>query len=137
MSDKHEDPLFDFEKLDVYQLSLAWLDEFFTLCRTLPRESRYAVGDQLIRAGLSISNNLAEGVGKSSVKERARYYGTAINSARECISILIVLRRQACLSDAAYHALRGTGRRITAMIYALQQSLDRQYPATSLLARRS
>ena len=125
--------LFDFEQLEVYQLALELLDRVFTVCRGLPRDVRYSLGDQLIRACLSISNNLAEGAGKRSLKEKGRYYRTAIDSARECISMFNVLQRQECLTKESYDELRGRGRQITAMLHGLIESLDR--PARTLVHR--
>ena len=121
----HDERFFDFEKLEVYQLALDFLDRLLRVTRVLPRELRYAVGDQLIRAALSISNNLAEGAGKRSPKEKARYYGTAIDSARECISMLNVLVRQESLDGPLYEELRAMGRRVTGMLYGLLSAVDR------------
>ena len=117
---------FDFERLEVYQLALEFLDRLIHLCRHLPTELRYPLSDQLIRAGLSISNNLAEGTGKRSCKEKARYYATAIDSARECISMLNVLFRQTPSADnhVYYLETRSMGRRITSMLHKLISSLD-------------
>jgi len=61
---------FDFEKLNVYQKSLDFIDEIFKVYKQLPREFRYSLGNNLIRAGLSITNNLAEGNGKRSKKRK-------------------------------------------------------------------
>ena len=75
MTDERQgDQQFDFEKLAVYQLALDLLDEMFLKCRGFPADVRYSLGDQLIRAALSISNNIAEGSGKRSPKEKAHYY---------------------------------------------------------------
>jgi four helix bundle protein len=115
----------DFEKLDFYQLALEFLDELFRLCKTLPRDVRFALGNQLLRAGLSISNVLAEGAGKRSKKLKFQYYSTSIDSARECISMLNVLKRQQCIEDLKYHELRASGRRITGMLHGLMAALDR------------
>ena len=123
MSDGRPDELFDFEKLHVYQLALEFLDGVFDVCRRLPKDMRYSVGDQFIRAGLSISNNLAEGTGKRSKKEKARYYGTALDSARECISMLNVLSRQRCLDQKEYQERRIMGRRLTGMLRGLIDAL--------------
>ncbi len=125
MSQVNGDELFDFEKLQVYQLALEFLDGVFDVCRALPREMRFPLADQLIRAALSISNNIAEGTGKRSKKEKARYYSISSDSARECISMLNVLRRQRLLQEPNYQSLRGAGRRITGMLYGLSQSIDR------------
>ena len=59
---------FDFEKLNVYQKSLDFIDKIFQIMKTLPKEYHYSLGDNLLRAGLSIANNLAEGNGKKSKK---------------------------------------------------------------------
>ncbi len=123
MSDESADEQFDFEKLTVYQLALDLLDRIFEICRGLPADVRYSLGDQLIRAGLSISNNLAEGSGKRSKKEKARYYGTSLDSARECISMFNVLKRQQLIQANTYMELRQRGRRITGMLRGLIDSL--------------
>ena len=125
MNPRNEDDAFDFEKLHVYQLALEFFDQLCSVCRKLSAEFRYPISDQLIRAALSISNNLAEGSGKRSKKERARYYSTSINSARECISMLNVLVRQRQLDEAEYSDLRIKGRRITGMLNGLIASVDR------------
>lgn len=60
---------FDFEKLKVYQKSLEFIHEIFAIYKKLPREFKYTVGDNLVRAAVSISNNLAEGSGKKFKKK--------------------------------------------------------------------
>ena len=121
--DQKADEQFDFEKLVVYQLALEFLDRLFEICRGLPADVRYSLGDQLIRAGLSISNNLAEGSGKRSKKEKARYYGTSLDSTRECLSMFNVLKRQRFIEPDNYTRLRQHGRRITGMLRGLIDSI--------------
>jgi len=82
---KDADSQFDFEKLRVYQKTLDFIDKIFEICKNLPREYRYSLGDNLLRASLSITNNLAEGNGKKSKREKQRYFGTSLDSTRECI----------------------------------------------------
>ena len=80
--------LFDHEKLEVYQASIAfcgWAGELF---ETLPR---VAARDQLDRASTSIPLNLAEGNGKFSAADRARFFEIARGSAVECAACLDVL----------------------------------------------
>lgn len=114
---------FSFEKLKVYQRSLDFIDKIFNLVKSLPKEFRYAIGDNLLRAGLSIANNLAEGSDKISPREKSRYYSTASDSARECISVFNVLFRQKLLDEELYEDLRIHGREITSMIHSLISSL--------------
>jgi four helix bundle protein len=80
---------FDHEKLNVYQVSLAfneWVGEFLATV-----EARAAAKDQLDRAATSISLNIAEGNGKFYRKDRARFFDTARESAVESAASLDVL----------------------------------------------
>jgi len=113
---------FDFEKLNVYQKSLDFIDEVFLIVKTLPREYRYSLGDNLLRAGLSIANNLAEGNGKKSIKEKHRYFGTSLDSTRECVSVFNVLKRQELIKSDIYNKVRSDAKEITSMIWGLVNS---------------
>jgi len=97
---------FDFEKLNVYQKSLEFIDKIFQIVKNLSREYKYSLGENLIRAGLSIANNLAEGNGKKSKKEKNRYFGTSLDSARECVSVFNVLKRQGLIKEDKYNEVR-------------------------------
>ena len=80
---------FDHEKLDVYQEAIAfcgWVGEF--LAGIL---AKAAAKDQLDRASTSIPLNIAEGNGKFSGRDRARFFEMARGSALECAACLDVL----------------------------------------------
>jgi four helix bundle protein len=80
---------FDHEKLDVYQEAIAfcgWVGEFLSGI-----SARAAAKDQLDRASTSIPLNIAEGNGKFSAKDRARFFEMARGSALECAACLDVL----------------------------------------------
>ena len=115
---------FDFEKLRVYQKGLEFIHEIFGVYKKLPREFQYSLGDNLIRAGLSITNNLAEGIGKKFKKEKARYYGTSLDSARECASVFNVLLKEERIEEKMYLKLRLMAKEITSMRYGLRNSLE-------------
>jgi four helix bundle protein len=50
--------------------------------------------DQLGRAASSVALNLAEGSGKTSKKDRCRFYEIALGSARECEAILELIQHE-------------------------------------------
>jgi four helix bundle protein len=84
--------LFDHEKLEVYQESLAFVAWLEPLLQKLPKS--VAVRDQLDRASTSIVLNLAEGNGKFTSPDRGRpalrddlWRGSAL----ECAAALAVL----------------------------------------------
>jgi len=113
---------FDFEKLNVYQKSLDFIDEIFKVYKKLLRKFKYSLGGNLIRAGLSIANNLAEGNGKRSKNEKNRYFGISLDSTRECVSVFNVFKRQKLISEDIYQKLRLDGREITNMLHGLIDS---------------
>jgi len=80
----------DHERLDVYKLAIRFLALAFALLRKLPR-GEMEIRQQLKRAAISIPLNIAEGVGKPSVPDRARYHAIARGSAMECAALLDVL----------------------------------------------
>src|ERR1700704_1872261 len=82
-------PYFDHEKLDVYRHSIAfcaWVGDFLPLVT-----AKTSAKDQLDRASTSIPLNIAEGNGKFSVKDPARFLEMARGSALECAACLDVL----------------------------------------------
>jgi four helix bundle protein len=97
--------LFDAQRLDVYRVAL----EFQVLSATLlPRRGESALRDQLERASSSIVLCIAEGVGRSSRPDKARFYSMARGSATECAAIVdISAARRLCsaVSGAAARTL--------------------------------
>ena len=78
-----------YEKLDVYQVSIQFVAVAVALSGQLPKG--YApLADQLRRAAWSIPLHIAEGVGKPSPSDQARFHAIARGSAMECGAILDV-----------------------------------------------
>ena len=80
---------FDHEKLNVYQVSLAFNEWVGELLASI--EAKAAAKDQLDRAATSIPLNIAEGNGKFSKRDRARFFDIARGSALEAAASLDVL----------------------------------------------
>jgi four helix bundle protein len=80
---------FDHERLNVYQEAIAfcgWVGDFLNEIST-----KAAAKDQLDRASTSIPLNIAEGNGKFSNADRARFLEIARGSALECAGCIDVL----------------------------------------------
>ena len=80
-----------YEKLDVYQVSIQFVAIAIALSDQIPK-GYAALADQLRRASWSIPLNIAEGVGKPSRVDQARFHAIARGSAMECGAILDVVR---------------------------------------------
>jgi four helix bundle protein len=55
---------FKFEKLEVYQKTLKFIDKIYSITKKFPKEEMFSLTDQLKRAALSILTNIAEGCGR-------------------------------------------------------------------------
>ncbi|MEP4079614.1 four helix bundle protein [Haloferula sp.] len=84
-------PVFDHEKLDVYQLELDFLSWVTPLLHEIREEAHgyhRELCNQLDRASLSALLNTAEGNGKRQGQQRAKFFDDARGSAVECAGCL-------------------------------------------------
>jgi four helix bundle protein len=106
---------FDHEKLDVYLIAIEFVVAADGIVEHLPRGRGY-LGDQLQRAALSISLNIAEGVGEYSSDEKIRFYRMAKRSATECAGILHVCQRLQLIDEERYAIGRQLLIRVVSML---------------------
>jgi len=97
---------FDFEKLDVYKEGLEFVKLIFKITMRFPKYLQFSLGDQLRRASLSIVNNIAEGSGQNSEKEKAHFYNYGLNSVRECIPMITLSKELGILKREEAEKLR-------------------------------
>lgn len=84
---------FIFEKLDVYQKAVDFADKVCELTKDFPK-GNYYITNQLNRAALSISTNIAEGNGRYHKADRINFFRIARGSAFECVPILEICKRK-------------------------------------------
>ena len=95
-----------FEDLEVYKKSIAFTVQVFELIRTERINREFALNEQLKRATLSITNNIAEGFERESDKEFIRFLYFAKASAGEVRNILNVLKETGILESRFYDEMR-------------------------------
>ncbi len=81
--------MIDFKKLEVWKESHHLIKELYKLCDKFDKVEKYRLVDQLLRAGLSIPTNIAEGSTASSQKLFARYISISLGSATEVEYLLL------------------------------------------------
>jgi four helix bundle protein len=79
--------MFRFEELEIWRLATDYGKECYRLTHEFPKEERFALADQLRRAAISISNNIAEG-SVGSIINFKRYLTMALGSTLETVNIL-------------------------------------------------
>ncbi|MBI5915060.1 MAG: four helix bundle protein [Bacteroidetes bacterium] len=81
---------YSFEKLDVWEKGRQFVKETYRITSQFPVDERFALVQQIRRASTSITSNLAEGSGRISGKEQARYTEMSFGSLMEVLNHLIV-----------------------------------------------
>lgn len=90
---------FKFEKLEVWQLALDYIDVIYQISEQLPKSEEYNLKSQLKRAATSVALNIAEGSTGQTDAEQARFLGLAIRSLLETVACQHIINRRNFLSD--------------------------------------
>ena len=113
--------MFRFERLTVWQKAIEIFELVDTLVECLPRRVRFGLADQMHRAALSISSNIAEGSGRETAAEMRHFYTTAKASPFELVSLSIICRRRGFFSDDQYRDVDGRAEEIARMLTGLKK----------------
>ena len=81
---------------------------------------------QLLRSASSVPANLAEGCGKRTEFEFARYIDIALGSSRELQNHLLFARDVGCLDEAIAEQLAGAADEVQRILYSLARSVRRR-----------
>ena len=69
---------FRFQDLEIWQIAIETADKLFDVANELEKKILYRFADQLRGAGMSMSNNIAEGSGSNSDKEFCHFLDIAL-----------------------------------------------------------
>ena len=78
--------VFGYRRLIAYQKAKEVVKRTYKLLKKFPVEERYAMCDQLRRAAVSITSNIAEGVNRYSVKDKSHFIEVAFGPLMEVSS---------------------------------------------------
>ena len=106
---------FDFENLDVYQVSMSFVLLVNEFSKNFPRGT-FNLSDQLDRASTSVLFNIAEGAGEFAEMEKIRFYRMARRSATECAAILQLANNLKLLDNNNYSIAKDLLIRIVSML---------------------
>jgi len=109
---------FIFEKLDAYRKAVDFAEKICELTKDFAKGNYYLV-DQLNRASLSISANIAEGNGRYHKADRINFFRIARGSAFECVPILEICKRKKLIAEEMNEALKKEVEDISKMLSGL------------------
>jgi four helix bundle protein len=114
--------VFAFERLDTWKLSIELTTSLYQLTRKFPSHERYGLGQQIQRAAVSISSNIAEGSGRLSKKDQAHFFNIAFSSLLEVLNQIILANRIGYIEQAELDNLRNCIERLSRKIAALRKA---------------
>ena len=98
-------------------------DLIYAQTRRFPAEERFGLTNQMRRAAVSISSNVAEGSSRMSQADFARFVEIATGSVFEVTSQAFVARKQGFLSEENFRALYEAAEELSRMLSGLRKSL--------------
>lgn len=114
----------DFKDLQIWKLAFDLNKDLYRITAKFPREEIYALTQQLKRASVSISNNIAEGCGRRTNKDFVSFLYNAMGSLKEIENILLIAKDFNYISQFEFkeldEKLDELGRKLTTFIQHVQ-----------------
>lgn len=115
---------FFYRKLLVYQQALSLIKEVYLLSKKFPTHEQYGLTDQIRRAVISIPSNIAEGMGRSSIKERIHFLEIANGSLTETMCQLEIAQLLEYISNEELKSYEERLTEISRLLGGLKKSLE-------------
>lgn len=113
----------DFRELEVWQKAYALTLAVYKVTAQFPREEQFALTNQLRRAAVSVSANLAERCGRTGEAELGRFCHIAMGSASELECELLLARDLGYLNAGDYERLASDVTEVKRMLTSFIQKL--------------
>ena len=113
----------DFKKLQVWEKSHDLTLKIYGVTSQFPRDEIYGLTSQIRRACASIPTNIAEGCGRESSADFARFLQIAIGSASETEYLILLVHDLKYLTADQHAELMDTTIRVKKMLSALVKNV--------------
>jgi four helix bundle protein len=113
----------NFKNLLIWQDAMEFCNNVYTFTRSLPNSERFNLTTQLERAAVSVASNIAEGTGKTTDKHFAEFLSTAISSAYEIETQLLICLKQKYGDEKVLVKLINDIQRLQKMIFNFRSNL--------------
>jgi four helix bundle protein len=115
-----------FTDLLVWQKAHNFVISIYRLCENFPKNETYGLISQMRRAAVSVPANIAEGFGKSSIKDKMRFLEISKGSLEECRYYLILANELGYCDSSLMTILE----EVSKLLSASQKSLRHKLSAT-------
>jgi four helix bundle protein len=94
-----------FEDLEVWQKGMQLAEDVYFITRDEKFAREYSIKDQIIRASISISNNISEGFENDNRKDFIKFLRYSKGSTGEVRNMLVYLKRIGLISNEVHEKL--------------------------------
>jgi len=115
-----------FRDLEAYKESKKLVKEVYRLLKKFPREEQYALCDQLRRAAISVTSNIAEGSGRTSIKEKVHFIEFSYGSLMEVLSQLDIATDLGYITVEEFNNFEVMEDKVASLISGLRAYFARQ-----------
>lgn len=113
----------DFRKIQVWERAHQFALQVYKITSSLPKEELYGLTSQMRRAAMSIPSNIAEGCGRDTQTELARFIHIASGSASELEYQLIPAHDLGYIRDELYPNLNAEINEIKRMLVGFEKAV--------------
>jgi len=117
---------FGYSKLIAYQKAKEVVKRTYKLLKKFPKEEQYAMCDQLRRASISITSNIAEGMNRYSVKDKNHFLEMAYGSLMEVSSQFEIAEELGYINNADCQNMDVLIDEVARLISGLQKSFKNE-----------
>ena len=114
----------DFRKIQVWQKSHELALRLYKVTSVFPREELYGLTSQIRRASASIPSNIAEGCGRNTQTELARFVHIASGSASELDYHLLLAHDLGFINQEIYLELVNMVSEIKRMLHGFEKTVS-------------
>jgi four helix bundle protein len=113
-----------FRGLIAWQKAMDLVESVYRATQHWPSEETYGLTNQVRRAAVSVPANIAEGQGRNSRQEFARFLAIARGSLCEVETHLLIAQRLTYLNEQNTDVLIGQATEVGRLLHGLRQSLQ-------------
>ena len=119
---------YSFETLKAWQEARKLVVSVYRLLDSFPKFEKYALCDQIRRAIVSVPSNLAEGSGRSSLKEQIHFIEISYGSLMEAYNQLIIAADLKYIDEQSLESLKPDIDTVAKLLNGLRSSYSRKLP---------
>ncbi|MFA5062475.1 MAG: four helix bundle protein [Candidatus Omnitrophota bacterium] len=107
----------------MWQESVKFAKEVYSLTKKFPEDEKFGIISQLNRAAVSISLNIAEGEGRRSDTDLARFLQIAIGSLYEVVTLLYLSLEQKYIKQSEFDVYYKRCEELSKMLHSFRNYL--------------